>query len=105
MDNKLKTIKMYKKQIMIGIALILAVLMWIKMTSPTEGMTELEVLPVVEVLDSTLVAEPTAADSIKWSKELDSTHASMEYWYGVLDTNSDGDIDNSEYIEDPCINN
>lgn len=96
---------MYKKQIMIGLVLILAVVMLVKMGSPTVEVTEPEVLPVVEALDSTLVTEPTASDSIKWSKELDSTHASMEYWYGVLDTNSDGDIDNLEYIEDPCINN
>ena len=35
-------------------------------------------------------------DSIEDQREQDSIHDYMRRWYGVLDTNSDGDIDDTE---------
>jgi len=43
-------------------------------------------------------------DTLEWQKEEDSINAYMRHWYGVLDTNSDGDIDDcGEYITNDSI--
>ena len=41
-------------------------------------------------------------DSVYWQREEDSINAYMRYWYEVLDTNSDGEIDDSaiEWLEE-----
>ena len=41
-------------------------------------------------------------DSLYWQREEDSINAYMRYWYEVLDTNSDGEIDDSaiEWLEE-----
>ena len=38
-------------------------------------------------------------DEVKRTKEMDSVDNYHRYWYEVLDTNSDGDIDNDSVIE------
>ena len=43
-------------------------------------------------------------DTLEWQKEEDSINAYMRHWYGVLDTSSDGDIDDcGEYITNDSI--
>ena len=45
-------------------------------------------------------------DTSYWQQEEDSINAYMRHWYGVLDTNSDGDIDNcGEYNNSDSIVN
>tara|TARA_R110001592_G_scaffold3212_1_gene18029 strand:+ start:1727 stop:2152 length:426 start_codon:yes stop_codon:yes gene_type:complete len=41
-------------------------------------------------------------DTLEWQREEDSINAYMKHWYEVLDTNSDGDIDDStiEWLEE-----
>jgi len=41
-------------------------------------------------------------DSLYWQREEDSINAYMRHWYEVLDTNSDGEIDDTviEWLEE-----
>ena len=38
-------------------------------------------------------------DTVEAKREADSVDAYMEYWYTYLDTNSNGDIDDTEGME------
>ena len=87
----MEKLKLYKKQIIIGLLLLIGAIMGIKiMVNDVEVVEEVPV--VCEVVDTTEVAEVDTCN--QWINERDSIDNAMRYWYGVLDTNSDGDIDN-----------
>ena len=48
---------------------------------------------------NTTQGDSLAYDSIEMKREADSIDDYMRYWYEVLDTNSDGEIDNDSLIE------
>ena len=87
----MEKLKLYKKQIIIGLLLLIGAIMGIKiMVNDVEVVEEVPV--VCEVVDTTEVAEVDTCN--QWINERDSIDNAMRYWYGVLDTNGDGDIDN-----------
>ncbi len=82
----MEKLKLYKKQIVIGLLLLIGAILGVKMM-----FNDVEVVEEVSV-DTTEVVEVGVCD--QWINERDSIDNAMRYWYGVLDTNSDGDIDN-----------
>ena len=71
----MEKLKEYKKQIIIGLLLLIGAILGVKM-----------------MVNDVEVVEVGVCD--QWINERDSIDNAMRYWYGVLDTNSDGDIDN-----------
>ena len=82
----MEKLKEYKKQIIIGLLLLIGAIMGVKIM-----VNNVEVVEEVSV-DTTEVVEVGVCD--QWINERDSIDNAMRYWYGVLDTNGDGDIDN-----------
>ncbi len=87
----MEKLKLYWKQIVIGLLLLIGAIMGVKMMVNDVEVVE-EVPVVCVVVDTTKVAEVDTCN--QWINERDSIDNAMRYWYGVLDTNSDGDIDN-----------
>ena len=96
----MEKLKLYWKQIVIGLLLLIGAIMAIKiMVNDVEVVEE---APAVEVVDTTMVDTTVVVDLnpietieiTKWINERDSIDNVMRYWYAVLDTNGDGDIDN-----------
>ena len=87
----MEKLKLYWKQIVIGLLLLIGAIMGVKMMVNDVEVVE-EVPVVCVVVDTTKVAEVGTCN--QWINERDSIDNAMRYWYGVLDTNSDGDIDN-----------
>ena len=96
----MEKLKLCKKQIIIGLLLLIGVIMAIKiMVNDVEVVEEAPAVEVVDttMIDTTVVVDLNPIETIeitKWVNERDSINNAMRYWYGVLDTNSDGDIDN-----------
>ena len=87
----MEKLKLYWKQIVIGLLLLIGAIMGVKiMVNDVEVVEEVPV--VCNVVDTTDVIEVDICD--QWMNERDSIDNAMRYWYGVLDTNGDGDIDN-----------
>ena len=87
----MEKLKLYKKQIIIGLLLLIGAILGVKMIFNNADVVE-EVPVICGVVDTTEVVEVDICD--QWMNERDSIDNAMRYWYGVLDTNSDGDIDN-----------
>ena len=87
----MEKLKLYKKQIIIGLLLLIGAILGVKMMVNDVEVVE-EVSVVCKVVDTTEVVEVDICD--QWMNERDSIDNAMRYWYGVLDTNGDGDIDN-----------
>ena len=87
----MEKLKLYWKQIVIGLLLLIGAILGVKMMVNDVEVVE-EVSVVCKVVDTTEVIEVDICD--QWMNERDSIDDAMRYWYGVLDTNSDGDIDN-----------
>ena len=90
----MEKLKLYKKQIVIGLLLLIGAILGVKMM-----VNDVEVVeaPVVCGVDATEVIDLNPMETIeitKWINERDSIDNVMRYWYAVLDTNGDGDIDN-----------
>ena len=90
----MEKLKLYKKQIIIGLLLVVGAIFGVKMM-----VNDVEVVeaPVACRVDATEVIDLNPMETIemtKWMNERDSIDNLMRYWYGVLDTNGDGDIDN-----------
>ena len=97
----MEKLKLYKKQIVIGLLLLIGAIMGVRiMVNDVEVVEEVPV--AYEVVDTTMVGTTEVIDLnpmetieiTKWINERDSIDNAMRYWYGVLDTNGDGDIDN-----------
>ena len=92
----MEKLKEYKKQIIIGLLLLIGAILGVKvMVNNVEVVEEVSVVcGVVDTtkVDTTKVVKVDTCD--QWINERDSIDNAMRYWYGVLDTNSDGDIDN-----------
>ena len=87
----MEKLKLYKKQIIIGLLLLIGAILGVKMIFNNADVVE-EVPVICGVVDTTEVVEVDICD--QWMNERDSIDNAMRYWYGVLDTNGDGDIDN-----------
>jgi len=86
----MEKLKLYWKQIVIGLLLLIGAIMGVKiMVNDVEVVEEVPV--VCKVVDTNEVIEVDICD--QWMNERDSIDNAMRYWYGVLDTNGDGDID------------
>ena len=92
----MEKLKEYKKQIIIGLLLLIGAILGVKVMVNNVEVVE-EVPVVCGVVDTTKV-DTTKVVKVgtcnQWINERDSIDNAMRYWYGVLDTNSDGDIDN-----------
>ena len=86
----MEKLKLYKKQIIIGLSLLIGAILGVKMMFNDVEVVE-EVPVVCKVVDTTEVVEVDICN--QWMNERDSIDNAMRYWYAVLDTNSDGDID------------
>ena len=91
----MEKLKLYWKQIVIGLLLLIGAILGVKMMfNDVEVVEEVPVIcGVVDTtkVDTTEVVEVDICD--QWMNERDSIDNAMRYWYEVLDTNSDGDID------------
>ena len=92
----MEKLKLYWRQIVIGLLLLIGAIMGVKiMVNDIEVVEEVPVVcGVVDTtkVDTTKVVKVDTCD--QWINERDSIDKAMRYWYGVLDTNGDGDIDN-----------
>ena len=86
---------LYKKQTIVCLLLLTGVIMGVRIM-----VNDVEVVeaPVADgVVYTTEVIDLNQMETIEITKlinERDSIDNAMRYWYGVLDTNGDGDIDN-----------
>ena len=93
----MEKLKLYWKQIVIGLLLLIGAIMGVRIM-----VNDVEVVeaPAACGVDATEVIDLNPMETIEVDicyqlmNERDSIDNLMRYWYGVLDTNGDGDIDN-----------
>ena len=79
--------KQTRRKILIGIVIVLLIWGFLVMRG-------CETLPNDPKIEST---ETTPYDTTEAKRDSDSIDECMRYWYEVLDTNSNGDIDDTEH--------
>ena len=79
--------KQTRRKILIGIIFVLLIWCFLVM----RGCETLHTEPKIEP------TEVSPYDTTELKRESDSIDECMRYWYEVLDTNSDGDIDDTEH--------